>query len=41
MPHDELLDALEGLEDIRPFDEAIAEEGENIRSTKTTSRFSK
>lgn len=28
--HDELLDALEELEDIRAFDDAMAEEGENI-----------
>ena len=28
--HDELLAALEELEDLRAFDEAMAEEGENI-----------
>lgn len=28
--HDELLAALEEMEDLRAFDEAMAEEGENI-----------
>ena len=28
--HDELLDALEELEDIRAFDDAMAEDGENL-----------
>lgn len=28
--HEELLNALEELDDIRAFDEAMAEEGENI-----------